>query len=359
MTYLNYDEIISAVQILAEKYPDLTTRITLPNLTAESRRVDALAIGTTRGRDRPTAIFVGGVHAREWVPPDALVSLAADLLEAYASGTGLRYGSAYFGKAAVAAIVEGMQIVILPCANPDGRVFSQSVDGDWRKNRRPMVDQQGHVCHGVDINRNFDVAWDFRRYFAPDAVSASADPCHKYLYVGPAAASEPETQNIVWLLDSFPGTRWFIDVHGAIPAVFHCWGLDSNQTTDPQQNFLNTAFDGLRGSPDDAYGEFIADGDLAVVQSLARTMKDAISLVAGDDYGVSPAFDLYATSGASDDYAFSRHLANPALPKILGFTMECGREFQPDETDRETVIKEVSAALVAFCGEAGSSNGHA
>ncbi|MBB4232620.1 M14 family metallopeptidase [Rhizobium mongolense] len=354
MAYLNYDEIVSAIQIFAERYPALASRVSLPNLTAESRRVEAVAIGRTRSADQRTAIFVGGVHAREWVPPDALVGLAADLLEAYSSGTGLRYGSTYFDKSTIASIVDDMQIVILPCANPDGRVFSQNVDGDWRKNRRPLLNHQGGVCHGVDINRNFDVAWDFRLHFAPGGVSASDDPCHKYLYVGPAAASESETRNIVWLLDSLPGTGWFVDVHSAIPAVFHSWGLDSNQTADPEQNFLNPAFDGIRGNPDDTYGEFITEVDLDTVRSLARAMKDAITLVAGDDYSVGPAFELYATSGASDDYAYSRHLARPGLPKVLGFTMECGHEFQPDDSGRETTIKEVCAALLAFCGKVNS-----
>lgn len=352
MAYYNYDEIVSAVQILAQRYPELTTLLPLPHFTEESRRAQALAIGKTRGPAQRTAIFVGGIHAREWVPPDALVSLAADLLEAYAGGTGLRYGSAYFDRATIATLVETVQIVILPCANPDGRVYSQNVDADWRKNRRRMANAQGGLCHGVDINRNFDVAWDFKLHFAPDSVSASDDPCHKYLYVGPAANSEPETNNIVWLLDNFPATKWFIDVHSAIPAVFHSWGLDSNQTVDPEQNFLNPLFDGVRGNPEDSYGEYITEADLTLVRGLSVTIRDAIALVAGDRYDTGPAFELYATSGASDDYAYSRHRARPDRPKVLGFTMECGREFQPDLDGRETVIMEVCAGLIAFTKDA-------
>ena len=105
---------------------------------------------------------------------------------------------------------------------------------------------------GVDLNRNFDALWDFRRHFAPDSgVSASDDPCHPQVYVGPAAASEPETQNVVWLLDRYPGTRWFIDVHSYVPAIYHTWGFDENQMSDPSMNFRNAAFDGQRGRADD------------------------------------------------------------------------------------------------------------
>src|SRR3954453_22069089 len=49
--------------------------------------------------DAPTVtavVITGGMHAREWVPPDALVNLAADLLEAHSRGTGLRYGGQRF-----------------------------------------------------------------------------------------------------------------------------------------------------------------------------------------------------------------------------------------------------------------------
>ena len=146
------------------------------------------------------------------------------------AGLGLSYGGARIEADEIRRIFERLRLVVLPCANPDGRVYSQEVDPDWRKNRAASADGG---CVGVDINRNFDVAWDFRRTFAPDSVSASDDPCHKYVYVGPAAASEPETRNIVWLLERYPGTQWFLDIHGAVPAVFHNWGLDENQSDDP------------------------------------------------------------------------------------------------------------------------------
>jgi hypothetical protein len=35
--------------------------------------------------------------------------------------------------------------------------------------------------------------------------------------------------------------------------------------------------------------------------------------------------------------------------KILGFTIECGRSFQPPWQEAEDVIREVCAALLAFC----------
>jgi murein tripeptide amidase MpaA len=278
--------------------------------------------------------------------------LIHDVLDGFQWGSRGTSGSlpTALADAIIARIVRDLQMIILPCANPDGRIFSQTVDPNWRKNR---ARDHGAQCIGVDLNRNFDVCWDFKRFFAPGFVSASDNPCDPQVYVGPAASSEPETRNIVWLLDHFVNAGWFIDVHSAVPAVFHGWGLDQNQTTNPQMNFLNAAFDGKRGKESDssAYSEFIEARDLAEVQRLAKLMGSTIKEVHGDAYQVGAAFSLYATSGASDDYAYSRHRVDATKGRVLAFTMECGHEFQPEDADREKVIREVDAALVAFAAD--------
>jgi hypothetical protein len=80
-----------------------------------------------------------------------------------------------------------------------------------------------------------------------------------------------------------------------------------------------------------------------------------VRAVRGDDYGVEQAFGLYPTSGASDDYAFSRHFADPSMAKVYGFTVECGHSFQPTWSEAEEVMREVSAGLIAFCLAASAS----
>ena len=150
------------------------------------------------------------------------------------------------------------------------------------------------------------------------------------------------------MFDTYTDARWFIDVHSAIPAVFHGWGLDENQSDRPDMNFLNPDFDGARGVPEDGYQEFIEALDAVEAQRLARLMANEIERVHGDRYGVGQAFSLYATSGTSDDYAFSRHRQDPSLGKVLGFTMECGHEFQPDFNEAIGVMEEVAAALVGL-----------
>ncbi len=358
MAYLNVIEIESALQTLATTYPALTELIVSPHLTHEGRQTHILRVGTQRNGEVDGVLILGGIHAREWVPPDALVSLAADILEAYQLGTGLGYNDKNFSANDIRTLLDSINIFFFACVNPDGRNHSQTVDALWRKNRRPH--QNGGNCVGVDLNRNFDFLWDHLTKFASDSdVSASENPCDRNVYRGPSPISEPETKNVVWLLDSHPEIRWLMDVHSAIPVILHSWGSDTNQSIEPSQSFRNSEFDGIRGRPtDNAYGEFITQDDLNIVQKLSERTNDAVRAVRGVNYGVEQAFGLYPTSGASDDYAYSRHFADPSKTKVYGFTIECGQTFQPTWSEAEEVIREVSAGLIAFALEATSSAVH-
>jgi murein tripeptide amidase MpaA len=351
MRYLNVEEIDAALNVLALSHPDVTELITLPNRTWEGRESHALRIGPPDSAGNDTVVVLGGVHAREWVPPDALVNLAADLLEAFARGTGLRYGGQYFTADQVRTLVGELQLVLFPCVNPDGRHRSQTVREDalWRKNRR-RVEGSAPDCLGVDINRNFDALWDFRRHFAEGSkVSASDDPCDPEVYVGPAAASEAETRNVVWLLDRYPHTGWFVDLHSYVPATLYTWGFDIDQTTDPAKSFRNAAFDGQRGLPNDGYREFIPVEDLLTLKEVGASINEAIAAVNGSSYALQQSYSLGPTSGCSDDYAYSRHFVRPGDSKILSFTIECGTSFQPTWQEAEGIIREACAGLTALC----------
>ncbi|MEU0031172.1 M14 family metallopeptidase [Streptomyces sp. NPDC006335] len=348
--YLSVAEIESAITSLHDAYPDASEVITPPHLTHEGRTTRLLRVGTRQADEVPAILLLGGIHAREWVPPDALVSLAADVLEAHDRATGLGYGASTFTAAQVTQVVQNLNLFFFPCVNPDGRAFSQTTSATWRKNRRPApAGSTGSSCIGVDLNRNFDFLWDHTSKFAPDAdVHTSSEPCNPQVYRGPAAASEPETRNVVWALDTYPQIQWMTDVHSAVPVILHNWGSDQNQCTTPADNFRNPSLDGIRGRPDDSIGEFIPERDLKISVELAERMNDAVRAVRGVDYKVQAAYGLYPTSGTSDDYAYSRHLTNPAATKVFGYTIECGDSFQPAFSEAEQVIQEVSAALLAL-----------
>ena len=136
--------------------------------------------------------------------PDILVYLGIRLLRAYRDRKGIKLGHKVFTSTQVRAIVETLNIVVFPQVNPDGRDFSMERHPWWRKNRRPAPKGRGSKSIGVDINRNFPFLWRFDRHFAPNTVGSSFKPSDYESYVGPRSASEPETRNVIWLLDRFP-----------------------------------------------------------------------------------------------------------------------------------------------------------
>jgi hypothetical protein len=72
--------------------------------------------------------------------------------------------------------------------------------------------------------------------------------------LGTRAGSEPETRNVIWLLDRFPNIRYFVDLHSYGETILHSWGSDQNQSDDPRMSFRNPAYDGKRGLiHDDVY----------------------------------------------------------------------------------------------------------
>ncbi|MFE4519459.1 M14 family metallopeptidase [Kitasatospora sp. NPDC056783] len=353
MPYLNITEVESAVTSLATAYPGTSQLLTLPEPSIEGRTAHALHIGAPAPIPKKCVMMIGGVHAREWGSCEILVHLAADLLEAQRDGTGLGYGGTVFTAQQVHDLLQRLDLVFFPLVNPDGRLFSQTVDPMWRKNRDP-ADSGGSSnpdCVGVDLNRNYDFLFDFATAFAPTATpQVSADPCDQQVYEGPSPFSEPETRNVRWLLDQFPRTGWFVDVHSYSQDMLYNWGDDDNQSTTPDMNFRNSQYDGTRGLPGDlAYAEYIPKTDLDTAVLLAEAFCQGLHGVRGLTYRPLSGFHLYPTSGTSDDYVFARHFDDPDQGKVLGFTVEWGTRFHPPWAEMEKIVLDVDAGLVGFC----------
>jgi murein tripeptide amidase MpaA len=367
---------------LATDHPDLCTRTIAPNRSHEGRAISFVTISGAEG-GRPV-LLTGGCHAREWAPPDVLLSLLDRLLRAYESGADfvvpaftdtapardIAYPQAAVPAADVKAIVERLDLSVLALVNPDGRAFSQSSPANamWRKNRRPP--RTGSTCIGVDINRNFDLAWDFERFYndAGDiAVSASNDPCDFQVYVGPAAASEPETRNVASILRE-RRIEFYIDVHSFSRKILYPWGMDDNQSRDPAQSFRNPAYDGRRdGGFGGPYGEYIPRDLLDEHVRIATGMRDAMLDGAGGDprararseYAVEPGLALYPTTGTASDFAASLQFRDdPPAERIIAYTLEIGMDtdgeggFQPVPAIYPKIEREVHLALMAFLSAA-------
>ena len=364
---------------LAADHPQLCTRTVAPTRSHEGRSVSYVTIGAASASGRPVLI-TGGAHAREWAPPDALLTLLERLLRAYEDGADfvvpaftdtapardILYPQAAVAASDVKRIVEGLELNVLALINPDGRAFSQSSANNamWRKNRRPA--QTGSSCMGVDLNRNYDLAWDFERYYddAGDvAVSASKDPCDPQVYIGPAAASEPESRNVERIMRE-RRIEFYVDVHSFSRKILFPWGMDDNQTRDPDQSFRNPAWDGRRdGGVGGRYGEFIPTALRDEHVRVGQAMHDAIVDAAGSDpraqersrYDVEPGLALYPTTGTASDFAASLQFEDdPPAQRVIAYTLEIGSDadgeggFQPVPAIYPKIEREAHLALMAF-----------
>jgi murein tripeptide amidase MpaA len=360
MPYLNITEVESALSTATSPpYTGFTQLIKLPNPTWEGRQCHAIKIANGSGANRPGVYFLGGVHSREWGSPDILINFIEQLQQAFLNNTSLTFGTKTFSAADIQTIVNTLDIIIFPQANPDGRNYSMSIHPMWRKNRR-ITAPNSNACPGVDVNRNYDFLWNFPAYFSSaSGISDSTDPCDGVdpddgTYHGPSAFSEPESQNAKWIFDNFPNIKFFIDIHSFGEDILYSWGDDEDQSSDPTMNFLNPAYDGMRGLSGDAYKEYIPSDDKSTALALANALHDGIQAFRGRNYTVKPSFNLYPTAGTSDDYAYSRSFVDPSKQKIIAYTIEWGSAsnptpFHPAYSEMQNIIQENTSGLLAFC----------
>ncbi len=366
-------------------FKDTCELIELPNKSIDGRTYYAVRVGRASASSVSSVLFTGNVHARELGGAEFCLYLAYDLCKAYKDGTGLTYGGKSFTNHEVCTIIEELNLIILPCANPDGRDHSLigALEGDhekalWRGNRH-----FSGTCNGVNLNRNQAFLWDYEVAFQAGAsVSTTSNPCSDPAqnYRGSAATSEPETQNIVWLMDHFKTIYCYLDIHCHFGAIVHPWSDDTLQTTTPEMNFRNAAFNGQRNPNNATYSEYMPPADLESFQRLGRAFTGALNAVRGKDYDLLPSVALapssdnyggttfHAVSGANDDYAYSRHFVDLNKAKIYAFTVEYGEQtpiwasdteevgaFQPPFPEMGRIIEDLIAGSLALCLEAQSS----
>jgi murein tripeptide amidase MpaA len=347
---LNADEVYTALKGLEKEYG--LELFKAPYTTFEGNTVWGGVANKAEKikKDKQYIYFTSGIHARERGGPDNLIYFISDLLYANEHRIGLTYGNKTYSNKDVKKAL-GAGIVFIPMTNPDGVRHDQANSNLWRKNRNPESSRPNEpLSVGVDLNRNFDFLWNYTQHFVP-TVSPASNNASSQAFYGTAPFSEPETKNIAWVYDVFPNIRWYIDVHSAAGTLLYSWGDDVDQSHDPKQNLFNTAYDGKRGDvEDEIYKEFIHQEDWDNIRIQANRTTAAMNATAGRAYIPQQAVGLYPTSGASDDWTFSRWHKNKKVNKVYGYTMEFGypTNFYPTAAEYVQNIIDTNAGFMEF-----------
>jgi len=246
-TWRDLDTLDARIESLVQASGGLAT-IEVAGQSLQGRDIKIVRLRGAGWSPGKTRVFVSYVvHAREWISAMGGAYQVEQLIEH------VKQNPNYLDET---------EVVIMPMTNPDGFLYSQTSERMHRKN---MAQNSGSSCIGVDINRNFDVNWS--------GEGASSNPCSDTFY-GSSAASEPETQVLVGVLNEAP-TAVHIDVHSYTQLIISSYGYTT--------------------APNPRASEYRQVGSL---------IQDAMRQVAGITYTEGPISQvLYTASGGSVDYA--------------------------------------------------------
>lgn len=186
--FFTYDEINTRLEELSQLFPDLVTaRQQIGTGTSiEGRPLYFVKISDNPDFDDPEEpdVLIDALHhAREPAGMQQLFFYIYYLLENYETDADIKF------------IIDNTEIFFIPCVNPDGYLYNETIEpsggGMWRKNRR-----NNGSSYGVDLNRNYSYAWG---YPGTDTNPNSGS------YAGTSEFSEPETQ----LMKKFAETHKF------------------------------------------------------------------------------------------------------------------------------------------------------
>jgi carboxypeptidase T len=196
--YRDLEEVGAFLDALAGHHPGVASVRHL-GASIEGRSIRALEVS----RGGPIRIALNGAqHAREWISVMVPTCIADRLVTGDATDARIR------------RILDAVSFTIVPIVNPDGYAYSWTSDRYWRKNRRGS--------YGVDLNRNFSVAWGGR---------GSSDSRRSQNYRGEHAFSEPESRA---MRDLFAGGRYaaHVDFHSFSQLLLYPWSHTRDEPPD-------------------------------------------------------------------------------------------------------------------------------
>lgn len=145
----------------------------------------------------PNKVFYNGAHhSLEWITAPVLMKFIENYAKAYAEGRAIRGYD-------IRRLFERSTIYILPMVNPDGvdlvlnglqpdnPYYNQLLQ--WNRTGRPFSQVWQANIRGVDLNHNYDAAWEESKAAEEQFGITGPGPTR---YSGPEPFSEPETRAV-------------------------------------------------------------------------------------------------------------------------------------------------------------------
>ena len=155
-----YDDVLSA-EVIGQSF--------------EGRPIHALHLrADSANLSKPIIFILCGSHPREWLAVSACQYTLRRLV----------FDHKYDDD--ITRLLQHYNVAMVPMLNPDGYTYTRERQRGlgkrlWRKTRSV---QDGVLCKGVDLNRNFNIQWG--------TMSTSFDPCSD-MYCGQRPFSESES----------------------------------------------------------------------------------------------------------------------------------------------------------------------
>ncbi|MFL6273937.1 MAG: M14 family zinc carboxypeptidase [Blastocatellia bacterium] len=279
---------------------------------------------------KPTFFLMAAIHARELTTSELALRFIDYLLSNYGTDGDITW------------LLDEHRIVVVPAANPDGRVIAEA--GFFqRKNTNttygggcsnpPTVSNQ----YGVDLNRNSDFKWG--------TVDSPSQPRCGQTYPGPTVASEPETAALETLVrglfadqrgpadtDAAPLTTTgvFLTLHSYSNLVLWPWGWTSQTSpNDTSFVYMGTKFASYNGfTPEQSVGLYPTSGttdDWAYGELGIAAMTFEVGPESGTCGGFFPPFScLDGNSGGSfwprnlPAFIYAARIARAPYQLVLG-----------------------------------------
>ena len=286
--YRSFDEpggIRDELYALARENPQLV-KLEVLGETAQGREYIALKLtqgarGQADGR-HPAVLYVSTFHAREWISTEVNRRLLHWYVDQWRAN-----------NKEIRDLLKATELWFVVVHNPDGYEYTFDVERLWRKNLRDN-DGNGTIDtnDGVDPNRNYPEHWNYDEEGSSSQFSSET-------YRGVAAASEPETQALMGLMNRVP-FRFAISWHstGQLLLYTQGWQVQTPSADDP----IYVALTGTDDNP----------------------------AIEGFDPGVGA--DLYTTNGEFTDYAHGVKGVLAWTPELSEGCDGCGFVFPDDET---------------------------